>query len=193
MHQPPIARVLAVEEIGSTLAVTLCIKGLIHPPLAPSSLHPVTESDQTLIELHRVVDRTHSQVTFHCYNNEANGHHLSIGETYVFRTWWTPNQLALAHDIDRLWKRQTFKPIDAVQTVLPGGPRLLRPFRANENIDGSDPVVHAGWDHEHCALCWQRISALEGDEPTGYSSEGEWICGTCYQRYIKQGFGQKLG
>ncbi len=193
MYQEPVAIVLAVEEMGDTLSVTLSIDGVIHPPLVPSSLHPVTGSDQVLIELHRVVDQADSIIIFHSYSRGVDAPRPTIGETYVFRRWWSPDQLALAQDINRSWKRQTFVATDAVETVLTDGNRLLRPFVANENTKGSDSVIPTGWNHEHCAFCWQRISALEGDESIGYLSEGEWICETCYRRYIKSGFGRKIG
>jgi len=193
MYQEPLARVLAIEEIGGTISVTLSIEDVLHPPFAPSSLYSLVRSDQLMIELHRLVDRADNRFTFHSYSSNVDAPRPTVGESYVFQVWWSPHQLALAQDRDRSWERQTFEAIDAIETILPDGTRILRPFGANANIEGSDSVAHAGWDHEHCALCWQRISALESDDPIGYYSEGEWICQACYQRYISSGFGSILG
>ena len=40
-------------------------------------------------------------------------------------------------------------------------------------------------DHEHCELCWNKISIYEGDLHFGYYEEESksWICPTCYNDF----------
>ena len=40
------------------------------------------------------------------------------------------------------------------------------------------------WDHEHCELCWSKISLLPGDSPEGYTAEDKWLCSPCYATFI---------
>jgi hypothetical protein len=192
MYKEPLARILAVKKIGSSLAVTLSVERDLCTPLAPASLHPVEEPGTMLVELHSAAERADNQVTFYSYNYRPDTWPLVISGTYIFRQWWSPDQLALAQDTARQWEKQRFVPLDAAEVSLEGGVRLLRPLKS-EDANYTGAIVRAGWDHEHCALCWQRISAYEGDQAIGYSSEGDWICETCYQRYIESGFGKELG
>ena len=54
-------------------------------------------------------------------------------------------------------------------------------------------------DHDHCILCWQRISdhSNSGDEAEGYSCYNEqteqsnWICKNCFNEF-HQKFGWKV-
>ena len=42
-------------------------------------------------------------------------------------------------------------------------------------------VIPAGWDHEHCELCWEHIEP--GD--VGHVDPGEhWVCKSCYTQYV---------
>ena len=38
-------------------------------------------------------------------------------------------------------------------------------------------------DHEHCELCWQKISSYEGDDREGYTDDAayHWVCLGCWQ------------
>ena len=43
--------------------------------------------------------------------------------------------------------------------------------RKNEAVDGEaaeETIIPGGWDHEHCALCWQTISCEAEDDQLGY-------------------------
>lgn len=43
-------------------------------------------------------------------------------------------------------------------------------------------LPHGSWDHEHCALCWEKISQYEGDQHEGYvTADGlRWVCEDCF-------------
>ncbi len=44
-----------------------------------------------------------------------------------------------------------------------------------------------GDDHEHCTLCWQKISAYPEDHHSGYYEESShsWICKNCFSQFKK--------
>lgn len=53
--------------------------------------------------------------------------------------------------------------------------------------DGSIERERGGWDHEHCLLCMEVISAKDPARRFGYRDEGdEWLCEDCYCRHVKQ-------
>jgi hypothetical protein len=82
--------------------------------------------------------------------------------------WWTPMQLALVEDRCRCWQAQTFRPSDAL---------VQSPTNEIE-------VMPEGWDHEHCTLCWQKISLRSGDCQSGYTDGKSWLCTECYEKFI---------
>ncbi len=49
------------------------------------------------------------------------------------------------------------------------------------------------WDHEHCFLCYERISQYEDEEHFAYFDGKNWLCQQCHSIYIASGFGAKLG
>lgn len=48
-------------------------------------------------------------------------------------------------------------------------------------------------DHEHCALCWQKISKYPEDDHSGYYEKDsrDWICEDCFDKF-KELFGWEL-
>lgn len=40
-----------------------------------------------------------------------------------------------------------------------------------------------GWDHEHCAFCWEKFAEQKGCLRAGYATEDgrHWICPECFQ------------
>lgn len=40
------------------------------------------------------------------------------------------------------------------------------------------------WDHEHCAICWQKIAVYA--QPFGFQDqEHAWVCEECYRCYVE--------
>jgi hypothetical protein len=67
------------------------------------------------------------------------------------------------------WQKTSFQQTDSVR----------------HNADGSSEVIKDGWDHEHCAICWETIG--RGRRPEGYlSDELTWVCEPCYVAFITQ-------
>jgi hypothetical protein len=48
-------------------------------------------------------------------------------------------------------------------------------------------LVEDGWTHDHCEVCFQTISNIEGyGDSDGYKGDsGDWICKDCYALFIK--------
>ena len=97
--------------------------------------------------------------------------------------WWTPQQQELVDDRSRNWQLLTFESSDAVsfqreETVVSQQASLsIEPLPSGH-------VIRGGWDHEHCALCWQTISRHPGHQASGYSDGSKWLCCECYERYV---------
>jgi hypothetical protein len=173
-----------------------------------------------VLELHRVVSRNGSEVSFETYGSQVGP--IRPGGVYVFRCWWTPRQLELAHDASRNWRKRAFVPgpaaaapaassgRDTALRLFPGGVpgvglapaassgkgTILRRIKEGEALQPGETLVPAGWDHEHCALCWQKITDLDDvadAERFGYTDGEEWLCERCYQTYISSGLGPRLG
>jgi hypothetical protein len=49
-------------------------------------------------------------------------------------------------------------------------------------------LVHGGWNHDHCEICWWTLSD-GGDEEhsVGYTDGQRWICSECYNQFIETG------
>ncbi len=99
--------------------------------------------------------------------------------------WWTDWQLAIVEDRSCLWREQAFQPSDALAFPMEGGGTTVRRKKEDEVVPSKASVVVGGWDHAHCALCWERISACAGDQASGYTDgKDQWLCATCHNKYI---------
>ncbi|HLH55264.1 MAG TPA: hypothetical protein VKY92_16795 [Verrucomicrobiae bacterium] len=97
--------------------------------------------------------------------------------------WWTPEQLGLVQDRSRQWILRSFEPSDSVAFLL-AGQTIARKRELGEAVSPETSVTPGGWDHEHCSLCWQKISQLPGDKGCGYTDGRDWVCRPCYERFI---------
>jgi hypothetical protein len=98
-------------------------------------------------------------------------------------SWWTPWQLALAEDYNRKWEKRIFTPTDAVKEKI-GETIATRKLRPGESNIPKENIIHDGWNHEHCRLCWKTISPQASDEHMGYVDKDDWLCESCWERYI---------
>jgi hypothetical protein len=105
-------------------------------------------------------------------------------------------------DQTRRWDKARFEPRDAIQFRGPSGiwlkpasgtdddsPKLARAFpgeTASAAADASGTeVIKAGWDHEHCAICWETLGP--GGQAEGYvSAEQTWVCERCYVDFVER-------
>jgi hypothetical protein len=98
--------------------------------------------------------------------------------------WWTPQQIALVEDRSRHWRLTSFQPSDAL-AFESGGQSAVRKREADDDVASAAHVVPDGWDHEHCALCWQKISLIPDTDHSGYTDGRDWLCAECYEKFIK--------
>lgn len=94
------------------------------------------------------------------------------------------------------------QPTDAIRVQGPTGvwlrpvtdtdeglPRRARAFPGDAGPAGGGTrgaqVVKAGWDHEHCAICWETLGP--GGQPEGYViSQRIWVCERCYVNFVER-------
>lgn len=98
--------------------------------------------------------------------------------------WLTPTQIDLIKDPLRKWQKETFTQQDAIVRRVNGG------VTGQKKSEGEEPaadewIMPGGWDHEHCALCWETISDFEGHQHSGYTDGKKWLCADCYKKYIR--------
>jgi hypothetical protein len=189
-YQEPTARLISCEVIDKVTMTKLKFDRLPSSPLAPSSFGNITAPTGTFIEFHKVVQREGMVVTFETY--EAQVCLLLAGERYTFRCLWDRSQLKIAQSNPEQWSKNYFKASDMLAYKNQDGSTVGRKMTEGEAIDGGF-VIHKGWEHEHCSLCWKTISELEPDEHFGYLYNSDWVCQECYTKYIESGFGKKLG
>ena len=111
--------------------------------------------------------------------------------------WGEGAELVL--DQARRWTKERVQPRDAIRVQGPGGV-WLRPVTDSDDSrarlfpgdekgphgDGSRAdVIGAGWDHEHCAICWQTLGP--GGQADGYVSDRRvWECERCYLNFVER-------
>jgi hypothetical protein len=191
-YELPTATVVASERNGDVVVTVLEFDEAPSPSAAPASLWVKQETEQpdVVIELHRVTKRGRRKLTFETYDSRAEP--LAAGSAYTFVSWWGDSQLDAAHSDPARWEKQEFEPRDAVQFHTSDGLVMARKLETDEALPKTE-VVHGGWDHEHCFLCWKGISQHEGEEQVGYTDGKDWLCEACYERFVASGFGKKLG
>jgi hypothetical protein len=126
---------------------------------------------------------------------------LAQSEWEVLDGYWG-ERAEVVLDQTRQWDRARFRPTDAIRIQGPGGVWLrpvirtdedpattvARAFPAGATSDGGDTsgaeVVEAGWDHEHCTICWETLGP--GGQADGFVSKRTWVCERCYVDFVEQ-------
>jgi hypothetical protein len=103
--------------------------------------------------------------------------------THPAEEWWTDDQKALVEDPSSVWTRKKFEKVAGIWIKMDGG-RMLRKMSEDEKIPEGAVLDAFAWDHEHCELCWQKISEYPSDQPEGYTDGYYWLCLECYHKYI---------
>ena len=99
--------------------------------------------------------------------------------------WWTPQQLKLIEDRNRVWRRAVFEASDMILFDRgPGQGPIGRQLQPNEQAAAGSRVVKDGWDHAHCELCWATLSVHESHQHDGYTDGRDWLCIGCFDKYI---------
>lgn len=104
-------------------------------------------------------------------------------------------------DQDRRWIRARFETTHAVR--LQGSTGALTPLSADDGSPATLPaigfpagattggsetgdaeVLGSGWDHEHCAICWEKVG--HDGQAEGYvSGQRTWVCERCYRDFVE--------
>ncbi len=189
-YQQPEAEILSVGVHGDAVRTVLRTSKVPSPPIAPASIKIPAPGGDVEFEFHKLVRVEGNEITFETYGPYNTL--PTVGNTYAIGFWWAPYQLELAQDVTREWNKQLFVPRNGIAFHDKGVTRMRR-LEEGEEVPRGAELVPEGWEHEHCALCWQTISCAESDDHEGYTDGNYWLCAVCYQRYIGSGFGKKLG
>ena len=84
-------------------------------------------------------------------------------------------------DSTREWRKARFEPSHAVAFREPGGTCVSK---ADSPKPPGGELIKGGWDHEHCAICWETLGS--GGQPEGYLSQNDWVCEHCFERFVQQ-------
>jgi hypothetical protein len=98
---------------------------------------------------------------------------------------WKPYHVKMALSPSERWQRRVFSSVPARWFDLDGvtGWQPLDEKLPRGAIDLG--VRPADWNHERCELCPEELEASRSSE--GFvDPDGRWICGHCFERYIKR-------
>jgi len=87
---------------------------------------------------------------------------LVYGRAYPYLDAYWGERAELVYDQSRIWLRREFHPRDAIR---------------------GDELIHGGWEHEHCSICWEKIA--EYAQPLGWCDQNHhWLCEACHEQYV---------
>ena len=103
----------------------------------------------------------------------------------VFDSYWL-GAVRLVLDQRRSWKQIDFRPRDAFEQPNPGGGRMWRIATDADRHRTDGRIVPGGWDHEHCDICWAKVS--ESNQRGAYVDDRDhWLCEMCHSMYVQRG------
>ncbi len=100
-----------------------------------------------------------------------------------YESWWADGEIELVEDRTRAWTLTKYKAADGYW-IVEDGYRMLGKVTPGRELPPGAVIQENAWDHEHCALCWGKISEYENDSPEGYTDGKHWICPPCYEKHI---------
>jgi len=108
---------------------------------------------------------------------------MSGGKSYIIEEWWNDSQIELVKDSSRIWIRTKFKTVVGFWILKDDG-KILGKVSDHEKLPPDAIIDNTAWDHEHCGLCWEKISEYDNDQHEGYNDGKEWLCIQCFDKYI---------
>lgn len=94
--------------------------------------------------------------------------HIRAGESIRYLDGYWGERALIVLDRSLIWQELTFEPRDATRI----------------HLDGKKEEIPGGWDHEHCAICWAKISQHE--KPVFMeSSEDDCVCLDCFRNHVE--------
>jgi hypothetical protein len=91
-------------------------------------------------------------------------------------------QSVLQHIVDFEFVNKEFALAPALYTQLENGRKWEQYRGQSYQQDGSQWIVPDGWDHEHCSVCYWRISP--GDSYWENTGHVVLLCDECYEFII---------
>ncbi len=114
---------------------------------------------------------------------------LSPGSRMTFAGQLYGKTAILVEDGPSAWEGQIFASRPAIATHFVDSEgrhwRKLQPFKEREALEPDAELVADGWDHEHCAICNEHIDP--GDRYFQHKVESEYLCVTCFDKYVPTG------
>ena len=96
---------------------------------------------------------------------------------------WQAYQVEMILDDPDRWEHRLFVPSDAMEFSQPGqAPGWRATTKSGSPLPGGAKALRtipAGWDHEHCDLCFQKIGHAGQDSGHVHRSN-YWLCERCY-------------
>jgi len=103
----PQVTVREVTARGAVTCVTLEFsRAPDPPPIAPGALYRPPDLSHWVFEVHRLVGRTGSILTFETYNTSLA--RPQVGEQYTFRSWWTKQAAEAVLDRSTQWIERVY-------------------------------------------------------------------------------------
>ena len=112
---------------------------------------------------------------------------LSEQKAYSVLDGYWGQRAELVFDENRKWNKIYFKPTDADKFKINGMTAWQEV--GQELPEGAEffGKIKDGWDHEHCFICWEKISEFEKVNDYGFvDDENNWICKKCFTQYIEK-------
>jgi hypothetical protein len=105
-YAEPTAKVIELSRDSDVVTMVLEVSSLLSEPLAPSGLYVTDRPEQEAIQLHKLKAADGNVLTFESYDHVGNL--PSVGTNYIFRVWWTPDQLEVVTDTSRKWSYENY-------------------------------------------------------------------------------------
>jgi hypothetical protein len=101
---------------------------------------------------------------------------LARSEWEILDGYWGERAQIVLDEASR-WHKTHFQASDAI-----GAAGVMRREATDDDWD-SEMIKH-GWDHEHCAICWEKLG--RSGQLEGYlSTQSVWVCEQCYVNFVE--------
>jgi len=101
---------------------------------------------------------------------------LEVGHAYPYLDGYWGERAELVLDRARAWRREAF--------VARPATRVGNAIRRSTSADDPRSVLVDGWDHEHCAICGEKIGTGGVAEGFRSSHEETWLCEACHSHVV---------
>ena len=100
-YKEPKAKIVRASRRDDVVIVVIEVTRLFSEPLAPAGLYLVEKPEQEVIQLHALKTSKGNVLTYETY--DYVGELPTVGTEYIYRIWWTSDQLSAVTDTARKW------------------------------------------------------------------------------------------